>query len=149
MTTTQAEIRKDSRLLQFAYLLTPDSQRPKDTVNLCSVIGHVVWHSVFLGFVVAFMLFAVGFSVLVVFAAVDYLIHVIKYFTAHPPHVPAITSSGWAVLMQIIGGLILFGAFEWLTVLVHRCWKQSEIRALLGAYLRAKKEKVCPMLKIV
>jgi hypothetical protein len=152
--TTRHVIRKDGWLYRQAYGRRKEEDRPTDTVNLCDT----VWLAIgsFLGTV---FLIALVCTFIVVVAAMAFFVlwglwlvtpflwsAIVEWLAS--PHSLTLSESarkGWTTVGLILGIV----AFSATLVFGGRAVIKSEALRLFGAYLRAKKNKVCPIYKVV
>jgi uncharacterized membrane protein len=147
--TTRHVIRKDGRLYRLAYLWHANDEKPK-TVNLCNLIWLAAWSllkfilSVIFIIVVGciVLLFIVGVVQVLWDAGKDLVGWLIN------PHLPTLSKDqqfffflfGSCFGLAIVLFALLFGI---------RKAKKSETAQLLAAYIRAKKQKICPIYKVI
>jgi hypothetical protein len=148
--TTCRVIRKDGFLYRLAYRHLKEEDRPTANVNLCDT----VWLAMIsmLGLItlglllitLAFIAFAfiavIGFGIWLVSASF------IAWLT--DPHLPPIGQGRLNMLVMVGISIAVFLGF-WTTAYGVRAFVKGEPGQLLVAYLRAKKEKFCPIYEVV
>jgi hypothetical protein len=142
---TRNVIRKDGWLYRLAYGLRLEKDRPTGTVNLCNTIWLAI-KSIIAGIFTA--------SIVVIVACVV----LAGTLTSLWPIVPSIIAwlANPSVSPDTVGTLKFMGAYLFSCALIFALlfggcvtFTKSEIWRLFAAYMRAKKEKVCPIYEVV
>jgi hypothetical protein len=144
--TTQRVILKDGRLYRLAYGMRAKKNRPTGNVNLCDTVWLAAgWLAIYVctGFVFIFC-GCIVLAGLVAFCLIiwDILPPVIAWLTS--PHLPPLStraiSNLWGVAAAVSLCVVVFGIPTFF---------KTEMGRLLAAYLRAKKDRVCPIYEVV
>ena len=149
--TTRRVIRKNGWLYWLAYAYRQEKDRPTGKVNLCDTVWLAIRNLIaaFSLLVIVTLgaigiLFTLWYSLLGVWLVVQSIIEWLAH--SHLPTMPKETTN-----MFLIGaGLwVSIVAFAWGLAFGLPALIKSETWRLWRAYLRAKKEKVCPIFEVV
>ena len=153
------EIRKNGLIFRIAYLFTPENLRPADTVNLCTLARRVVFNLIVATVTGCAAAVATG---AVLYFAVVHLPPVlwglcVRAFNAIASVRAADVGDAFMqpVVLMLITAVVLmtiiFSAMVLIPILRARAkqWvEKHETARLILDYIRAKKEKICPIYKI-
>lgn len=145
--TTHNVIRKDGWLYWLAYGRRAEQNRPTGKVNLCDTIWFAMWWGlafVLLGVIVAFFVGVVISCILVLCLMVRNDLPAIIAWLTDPSLPPDIKHT----LIGIVVIAVFVAAVLSLLHGVSALAKCEPVR-LFAAYLRAKKERVCPIYEVV
>lgn len=154
--TTERIIRSDGWLYRLAYLDVKEEHRPKDTVNLCQVVFMAAFTSftfIILG-AACTLAAAVGFCIAAgLLAGLGWVLYEVPSWlmllisNMHHVRRPEAPTQLWPSLTVVFGFLAAMIALYYFSTAKKEA--VSETVHLLAAYLRAKKENICPIYKIV
>jgi uncharacterized membrane protein len=146
---TTRVIRKDGPLYRLAYAGREEKDKPK-TVNLCNLVWRAAWSIVTAvvtliiacGVLLVLLACLVGFAVMLWGAGTAIVAWLIS------PHLPALSESdGITLIFASVAIGIALTVIALYAGFVRA--KKSETGRLLAAYVRAKKQKICPIYKVV
>ena len=147
------QIRADGWLFRFAYYLTTKEKRPKK-VNLCQFVRTVMLMALF-SFVVACIfaaaLTAVGFTLYQLGLGIWWLMTGFRWGSVIE-NIRAPSPDTQAFLYVMLAWLLLCGYVLYLAnapPYIRRWLMKFELAQLVSDYVRAKKEKICPMYDVV
>lgn len=145
------QIRRNGRLFKMAYFFTSKRQRPKK-VNLCPFM----WRVIFIALTFALMACVVAVGLVTLGGVVYMMGYFLWWLTTEfrwDSMVEAATSPNSVVLWNVLLiYALLCGCLMYLLLAppyIRRWFAKFETVRLIGDYLRAKKEKICPMYDVV
>lgn len=152
MTTTSGRvIRKDGLLYRLAYGKPKEEERPTGNVNLCDMIASALTS------VLALIVLVVGLivvcccvaAIITLFGMALWHVGAVAIAWLTDPHLPSVDQGRLNLLVAFGSALaICFGVIA-TVVWGEPAFAKSETIRLITDYLRAKKEKICPIYEVV
>ena len=153
MTAIPSEIRKSGVLYRLAYSMTNQKDRPTETVNLCDLVWRAITTGILWLFLGAITAVVVGLIVFMagtmLYALVVEGIPAIIHALGDPSSWTFFSESGLLAPFGFI--CFFFGTILTILLIIFGlAWfSRSEVCVMLRAFVRAKKERYCPILKVV
>ena len=145
------QIRSDGWVFRTAYFFTDEDKLPKK-INLCRFVWRVVFMmllSLVVACIVVFVLFCAGFILYKVGLGIWWLMTEFRWGSIVGMAAGHQTAVLWYSPLVYVLGVGYLGYLMFAPPYIRRWLTKSEIARLARDYVRAKKEKVCPMYKVV